>query len=238
MSKLSVVIITMNEESCLPLALDSLKKQTHVPEEVIVADANSMDRTREIAHNFGAMVVDGGLPGPGRNLGAARASGDYLLFLDADVVLHDPDFLKKALEEMVARNIDLGVPDVLPESEKKIDKIFHGVYNWYVRKLERIHPHAPGFCMFVKRTAHEAIGGFDKTVTFCEDHDYALRIHKAKLTFRVLSLGIPVSTRRFERDGHLNIAVKYLLAEIYIWIFGSIRNNLFNYTFGHEKKDK
>jgi len=237
MKTLSIIIPAYNEEATLPLLLDSISKQTLKPHEVIVADAKSQDKTREIAKEFGAIVVDGGMPGPGRNLGAARATGDYLLFLDADVVLHQRDFLEVALKEMIERKIDLGSPDVLPESNKRLDVILHKLYNWYVRKLEKIHPHAPGFCMLAKRSAHEAIEGFDEEVTFCEDHDYALRIKKAGLKFRFLSVGIPVSTRRFERDGHLNIAIKYILAEIYIWIFGSIKNNLFNYTFGHEDKE-
>jgi len=238
MKTISIVIPTYNEEDHLPAILSSIKNQTLQPEEVIVSDNHSTDKTREIAKSFGTVIVDGGLPGPGRNRGAEVASGDYILFLDADVILHDVDFLKKALLEMEDRKIDLGVPDVLPETDSFLEKTLHDFYNWYVRKLERIHPHAPGFCMLVKKEAHKAINGFDETVLFCEDHDYALRIKSADLKFRVLSFGVPVSTRRFSRDGHFRTSLKFVLAEIYIWIFGSIRNNLFNYTFGHAKKDE
>lgn len=238
MLTLSIVIPTYNEAVALPVLLKSISTQTLQPMEVIVADAKSTDRTREIAREFGAVVTDGGMPGSGRNLGAKIATGDYILFLDADVVLESPDFLERMLNETIARELDLGVPDVLPKSGKRLDIIFHKLYNWYVRKLERIHPHAPGFCMLAKRSAHEAINGFDESVKFCEDHDYSLRIKKAGLKFGVLSLGIPVSTRRFQRDGYVNVAVKYLLAEIYIWLLGPIRNNLFNYTFGHSGNKK
>ena len=238
MKTISIVIPTYNEEDHLPAILASIKKQTFQPEEVIVSDNNSTDKTPEIAEDFGAVLVKGGLPGPGRNRGAEGARGDYILFLDADVVLHDADFLKKAVLEMEDRKIDLGVPDVLPETDSFLEKTLHDFYNWYVRKLERIHPHAPGFCMMVKREAHEKIGGFDETVLFCEDHDYALRIKREGLVFRVLSFGVPVSTRRFSRDGHFRTSLKFVLAEIYIWTFGPIRNNFFQYTFGHAKNDK
>ncbi|KKW44831.1 MAG: Glycosyl transferase family 2 [Parcubacteria group bacterium GW2011_GWA2_56_7] len=233
----SIVIPTSNEEDELPKLLASVKTQTIRPERLVVADAFSTDRTRELAESWGALVVDGGMPGVGRNRGAEHVSSDLIVFLDADVILREPDFLERMVREMDERRIDLGTVDVLPESGKRLDRLFHAFYNRYVRLLERVHPHAPGFCMVVRRHVHEAVGGFDETVTFCEDHDYALRVSRAGYTFRFLSLGIPTSTRRLERDGHLSIAVKYILAEFHLWVLGPIRHRWFNYTFGH-KKDK
>ena len=76
--KVSVVIPTLNEERDLPVLLDSLKKQTFRDFEIIVGDAGSKDKTREIAESHGARVVQGGMPGVGRNRGAAVANGEYL----------------------------------------------------------------------------------------------------------------------------------------------------------------
>ncbi len=42
-----------------------------------------------------------------------------------------------------------------------------------------------------------------------------------------------MSIRRFDRDGRVNIAVKYLLAELHLAALGPIRHQMFNYTFGH-----
>ncbi|HRP68451.1 MAG TPA: glycosyltransferase, partial [Turneriella sp.] len=64
--KISVVIPALNEERDLPELLSSLKAQSFRNFEVIVADAGSKDKTREIAQEFGARVVDGGMPGVGR----------------------------------------------------------------------------------------------------------------------------------------------------------------------------
>ncbi|NBS41768.1 glycosyltransferase family 2 protein, partial [bacterium] len=98
---LTIVIPTKNEEADLPILLESIKKQTLQPKEVIVADANSTDRTREIAAAYGARVVEGGMPGPGRNRGAEAAKTDLILFLDADVELRDSEFLEKSVGEML-----------------------------------------------------------------------------------------------------------------------------------------
>ena len=94
MPKLSIIIPCKNEEEQLPKLLASIKRQTFTDYEIIVADAHSKDRTREIAESFGARVVEGGMPGPGRNKGALQAQGTHLLFLDADVTFLSHRYLE------------------------------------------------------------------------------------------------------------------------------------------------
>ncbi|MFH1712483.1 MAG: glycosyltransferase [Patescibacteria group bacterium] len=238
MPTLSVVIPTKNEEEFLPRLLRSIKQQSLQPKEVIVADANSDDRTREIAAAFGAKIVDGGMPGPGRNRGAEAASGDLIFFFDADVELKNENFLKTAVEEMAWRNLDVVTADVVPIEGNKYDDVSHQIYNTYVRLWGRFHPHTPGFCILVKKDLHQRIGGFDETVTFLEDHDYAYRSNKTGRFGFLSDAKIHVSTRRQERDGRFSMATKYLLAELHYFTLGPIRHNAFNYTFGYPKKQK
>ena len=73
--KLSIIIPTYNEEEYLHKLLDSIKSQSFSDYEIIVADANSKDNTREIAISYGCKVVNGGLPAIGRNNGAKVAEG-------------------------------------------------------------------------------------------------------------------------------------------------------------------
>ena len=77
----------LEEEEYLPKLLESIKSQDFTDYEIIVADAQSDDNTREIAKEYGCIVVEGGLPGPGRNRGAEVAQGEMLLFLDSDFSL-------------------------------------------------------------------------------------------------------------------------------------------------------
>ena len=86
---LSIIIPTYNEEEYLPVLLDSIKEQNFKDYEIIVADANSEDKTREIAEEYGCTVIEGGMPAVGRNNGAKIAKGEYLLFLDSDLKLTD-----------------------------------------------------------------------------------------------------------------------------------------------------
>jgi len=82
MRKLSVVIITLNEEANLPRCLESVKWA----DELVLIDSASTDRTLEIAREYGAVVhrPEWRGFGPAKREGVAKASGDWILSLDAD----------------------------------------------------------------------------------------------------------------------------------------------------------
>jgi glycosyltransferase involved in cell wall biosynthesis len=232
---ISIIIPTFNEEKYLPVLLKSLKNQTFKDFEVIVADNNSSDKTRLVAKSFGVKVVEGGLPAVGRNNGAKKAKGEWLLFLDADVVLPS-DFLEKAMAEIKKQNFYIASCLMKPLSDKKIDKLLHSAGNLYIKSLQKISPHAPGFCIFVKKEIHQLIGGFNEKMKMAEDHDYVLRASK-KAKFGILkNVLIPVSVRRLDKDGRLNISLKYLAVELHLALFGPVYSDVFNYKFGYLDK--
>ena len=89
LADLTVVIPVRNAERLLPACMESALRQR--PQEVIVVDGESSDRTVEIAREYGAMVVSDegrGLP-VARKLGAELAGTPYVALVDADVVLHE-----------------------------------------------------------------------------------------------------------------------------------------------------
>lgn len=233
---LSIVIPTYNEEEYLPYLLRSIQGQTYKDYEIIVSDNHSTDKTRAIAAEFGARIVDGGKVAEGRNNGAAAAKGENILFLDADVVLPDPWFLQMTVAEFEKRRLGAATCKVDPISEKKIDKVFHEIFNYYMTVTQETAPHAPGFCIFVRKEVHDKVGGFDPTIKLAEDMDYVDRIGKIDKFGILKTYKIPVSVRRFDRDGRMNIAVKFLLCELYMRTTGNVRTDIFKYTFGHPKK--
>ncbi|MDP9257800.1 MAG: glycosyltransferase family 2 protein, partial [Actinomycetota bacterium] len=86
---LSVVIPAFNAERTLGAVLEALAADPEGPDEVIVVDDCSTDRTAEIAAARGARVVEGtsvGYAGGARNRGWDAAAGDVVVFLDADAV--------------------------------------------------------------------------------------------------------------------------------------------------------
>ncbi len=235
MPRLSIVIPTKNEAHVLPRLLDSIRSQTFTDYELIVADAQSSDNTRNIAASYGARVVEGGMPGPGRNRGAAQASGEQLVFFDADIQLISARFLEDSLAEMERRKLDFATCKVKPLSRRPVDRALHEAYNVYVQMLEKINPHTAGFCIFVRRQVHESIYGFDETIVFCEDHDYAKRAHKAGYRFGLLrSSYIAVSVRRLDKDGRLAIALKFIYGELHLITKRSFKKMPFEYVMGGE----
>src|SRR5271165_4985787 len=125
---LSIVIPTFNEEDCLPLLLESIRTQSFSDYEIIIADNNSTDDTLLIARQYGATITTGGLPGAGRNAGASFATGELILFLDADVIL-PADFLKDIVNEFLYNGYGVDIWQIDPLSNKKIDYIMHEAYN-------------------------------------------------------------------------------------------------------------
>ncbi len=237
--KLSIIIPAKNEERLLPRLLKSIKIQTFDSYEVIVADAKSTDSTREVARSFGATVIDGDMPGPGRNLGAKVAEGEYLLFMDADAVMPSETFLLDTMNEIEAHDIDVATCRLKPISDNGFDVFMHGFYNKYISRTAGVRPHAPGSCIFAKRSVHEAIGGFDEEIVFAEDMEYVQRAYKLGYHFAVLrSQPVLVSVRRLDQDGRWNIAAKYVFGELYMMTKGPFRSMPFEYQFDHFGKKK
>ncbi len=221
MLSVSIVIPAKNEQQDLPFLLESIHRQTSVPYEVILADAASTDRTVEIAQAAGVRVVAGGLPGVGRNRGAAVATGDILLFLDAETVLVSSTFIADCVQEIVDRRLDMASCLMATSSKRMLDRVWFGGYNIYARLTERIHPHAQGACMFVRRSIHETLGGFDERVVLCEDTEYAQRAVRHGYRFaNVRAHKIYSSVRRMHREGYIRVAAKYMFMEAHLLLKG------------------
>ena len=101
--RLSIIIPARNEEHNLPTLLRSLAAQPLKPGEIIVVDDGSTDRTAELARQLGATVIPSQpLPDGWRgktwacHQGAQAATGELLLFLDADTWF-EPDGLARVL---------------------------------------------------------------------------------------------------------------------------------------------
>ncbi len=102
--KISIIIPTYNEEKVLIECLDSLSKQTLTDFEIIVVDDGSVDKTLQVLSelrikNYELRILKQNHKGAGaaRNLGAGKAKGEILVFVDADMTF-EKDFLKKLTE--------------------------------------------------------------------------------------------------------------------------------------------
>jgi len=228
---LTVIIPTLNESAYLPCLLDALCEQTRRVDEIIIADAGSTDGTAELAKNCGARVIPGGMPAVGRNAGAHAANGDYLLFLDADVV-PPPNFIAHLLAEFERKDYDIATCFIAALDENPLDWVICEGTNLYFWMTQPVSPHAPGFCILSKRVKHEALGGFDETLILSEDIDYARRAKRAGKFGILTSARIPVSMRRIGKEGLLGLGLKYAWCEMYAFAGKPVRKPPFTYEFG------
>lgn len=234
---LSIIIPTLNEEKYLPLSLKQIEKQNFDDNyEVIVADADSKDRTVEIARGFNCNIIKGGLPAKGRNEGAKIAKGDIFLFVDADNVYLPDDFLGNLLSEFRKRNLSVASFTICPDGNG-FDKLVYRAYNFWVKSTQRFFAFASN-AILIKRKIFEKIDGFDEEIKIGEDHDLVKRAAKIGRFGFIETEPVLTSIRRFERDGRFKTYLKYLLAGIYMLFFGPVKSDIFNYKFGYYKSKK
>ena len=232
--KISIIIPTYNEEEYLPKLLESIKSQDFTDYEIIVADAQSDDNTREIAKEYGCVVVEGGLPGPGRNRGAEVAQGEILLFLDSDLELTE-NYLSNVIEEFESEDLGIAITQMTPLSEKKRDKYLHDLANWFMIAVENIKPHGAGcYGIISKKELHDEVGGFDENLSFGEDTDYIERVAEIS-EFKVLrNARIGVSTRRLEEEGLYTLLKQYGKSTVNDFRGKRTSAEDLGYEFGHD----
>ncbi len=228
---LSIIIPTFNEELYLPRLLASITAQDYKDYEVIVADNNSRDRTRAVARAHGARVVSGGVPGVGRNRGAAAARGEYLLFVDADTVLPE-GFITKIMARFEKDFIDICVPWIRPiDGTNPIYRTIFQFSNTFFKLMEAIQPQGLGICILTTRRLHKRIGGFSEKVRVSEDFDY---INRASLVgrFRVYPhVFVFHSVRRYKAEGLGNLVQKQFKSG-FIYLFTGRPYDTEDYEFG------
>lgn len=230
---LSIIIPTINEEKCLPLLLKSIKKQDFNEDfEIIIADANSGDKTVEIAKKEGCKVIlsNGRLPAKEKNKGANFTRGDLFLFVDADIILPE-SFFKNALREFEERN--LGVVSFYLQSPNKIhNAIFSLLYNLPSKITEKFLPQAMN-SILVKKNIHQKIGGFDEEINIGEELDYVRKGAKIGKFGVLKSVKIFVSPRRFQQDGWFKTWLKYFLCQLHMIFLGPVKSDILKYKFNH-----
>lgn len=236
MVDISIIIPTKNEEKNLFYLLEDIKKQSWVNKnkvlnyEIIVADANSEDKTRFIAENYNAKIVEGGLPGVGRNNGARIAKGNIIFTIDADIRIKNSNFFVSAYNEFTKRGLDCAsvnnnplIPESLPLLKKEAIKLIFEISNIFIRIVQYSHnPRAVGTCMIFKKETFLKIGGFNEGTYFGEDSEIAKRIVTEGYSFGVLNPTIFIETgiRRVLKKG----IIKYCFDSIILDIYKNLKN--------------
>ncbi len=172
----SIIIPAKNEEKLLPKLLESIKKQTVKPQEIILADADSKDRTVEIAEGYRVEVIEsGGKPGIGRNRGAQRAITDIFFFMDADTYFLEKEDLYEIYRKFLKSNYDLASCYFKMSAKddglkSKITQLAFNSFKWFVnRKIGKFFKADFATFLIAKKDPFERVNGFDETLEYLED---------------------------------------------------------------------
>jgi glycosyltransferase involved in cell wall biosynthesis len=171
----SIIITTKNEEKNMKNILESLKNQTFKDFEVIVVDNNSSDKTKEISKEYGALVFNKGPERSAqRNYGVSKASGKYVLILDADMILK-PEVLEECVNKFKEdSNLKKITIKEIPMGESFWSKCKRLELEFY-SKNPKAKTHA---ARFFEKKVFEEFGGYDIDLTGPEDWDLPERISK------------------------------------------------------------
>ncbi len=216
--KISCVVPAYNEEKLLGRTLACIGESARAFEalgwgfELIVCDNNSTDRTAAVATECGARVVFEPVNqiGRARNRGAAAATGDWLVFVDAD---SEPsrELFESVAQEISSGRVLGGGSTVRMDREASLFGIW--VHGW--NAISRVCRWAAGSFIFCDTSAFRSIGGFSLELYASEEIDLSKRLkqvgrrsskafvilhrHPLKTSARKLDLYSGADIRRFLR---------------------------------------
>lgn len=173
MKKISIIIANYNYAQYLADAIHSALAQTYVNTEVIVIDDGSSDNSLEIASSFDVTVLSQKNLGvsAARNNAVMQASGDYVLFLDADDLLH-PDALDNLCKPLDRASDDIAYAYGQMEYFGYKDGFF-GSSPFDEKKLARSN-YICVTCL-IRKDRFLDIGGFDRSMKNREDWELFVR---------------------------------------------------------------
>jgi len=212
---ISIIIPTLNEESVIGDTIIKIRSKLTLPHEIIVSDGHSTDNTVAIAQQHADKVIahDGSFRqtiAQGRNAGAQAATGEFLVFLDADCFIQDPDvFFTQALGRFREKNLVAYTTNIMvaPEFATRTDNIMMPLTNLSCRLQTNVFKNgaARGEFQMMKRETFEQLGGYQAHLVVGEDIDMYNRLSKAGAIWFDPELVVYDRGRRAHKIGWLRL---------------------------------
>jgi len=203
LSKISIIIPTINEANNLPLLLSdlsSIQKEC----EIIIVDFGSKDKTIDIANIYGAKVFISKEMNRGLQLdiGAKSSKGEWLIFLHADTRLTH-DWFKKINSFLKGNKNSIYYFEFKINHKKIIYRVLEILVNFRSKFFKQPYGDQG---LIIHRTTYFKNNGFRK-IPLMEDVDFLRRLNKKK-DLKQLNLPIFISSRKWERTNIFLQAIK------------------------------
>jgi glycosyltransferase involved in cell wall biosynthesis len=242
MKKLSIVIITLNEEKRIWRILQNLRLQTFQDYEIIIVDSDSDDNTAKEAlkyqdqfEEFLFVNMEARGVSKGRNTWGKLAKYENILFLDADTLFSE-NFLKNFLWEIEKRKLESWTAQLSGTKTTYLYKLWFFIMNMGMKITQYFSPTWVWACLFAKKYVFDEIWGFDERINLCEDCEFLKRSKQNWFKFWVLKEKFYFDFRRLDQEGLYKTYFKYLRANFHRFTRGELINtNKYDYNFWHYK---
>lgn len=199
---LTIVIPCKNELKTIETTLALINAQNDIEGvRVIIADSSDDGTTYRLESrandDFNLTVIQGGLPAKARNNGAKRVKTTFVLFMDADIFILDPNLLRVAVKAMINSEIDL-LSTKVRTSNGKYNYVFKA-FDIIQRLVKPISPFCLGGFMLMRTSKFRELGGFDEDVLVAEDYLLSKKVKPSR--FKLLNKKIYTPPRRFDNKG-------------------------------------
>jgi len=203
LSKISIIIPTINEACNLPLLLSDLSS-IQKEGEIIIVDSGSEDKTIDVANIYGAKVFISEERNRGLQLdiGAKNSKGEWLIFLHADTRLTH-DWFKKINSFLKGNKNSIYYFEFKINHKKIIYRVLEILVNFRSKFFKQPYGDQG---LIIHRTTYFKNNGFRK-IPLMEDVDFLRRINK-KTDLKQLNLPIFISPRKWERTNIFLQAIK------------------------------
>jgi GT2 family glycosyltransferase len=199
----SVILPNYNHATSLPHSLQALREQTYPEVEILFVDDCSTDDSVRVARAFGVAVLstpDNRGPAAARNLGAAHARGDILMFVDSDVALAS-DTIERAVELVTADPNAGAVCGMLDDTPLVRDSLVQEcrclqAHYWRISSAGVVSFLFTAICAMRSEVFAE-IGPFDERLRQTEEVEYGQRMSQR---YEIL---LTPALRGRHRDDHL-----------------------------------
>jgi glycosyltransferase involved in cell wall biosynthesis len=238
----SIIIPCLNEEHFLSNLLTNLNSQNFSDFEVIVVDGNSKDKTTEVVTNFKSKyplrLISTKIPGVSfaRNLGAKNATGQVLIFFDADTQIPS-NYLQKIAHTFKYEHPHFLTTYIKVNSQKPSEKMFASLNNliFEAGKVFKV-PFSSGAMQAVEKKAFFKVGGYDKKTKFGEDSQLFQKLHQHHYKFMVLRTPRYIfSLRRFRSEGAIKSLIQYLQLNLNVFLNGHHSPPKISYEMGGKR---
>jgi len=209
--KLSFVIPAWNEEKLIGKTIEAIQQSSSKYDfEIIVADDASTDRTAEIARELGSRVLkcNNRQIGPTRNDGASVATGEILIFVDADTIVSEV-IICETVDAINSGAVAGGSFPTFDGEVPLLAKIFTSI----LRITFRILRVAAGAYMFCTRECFEGAGGFNPKFFAAEEVHLSNKLHKFG-KYKTIDSRVVTSGRKFHTHSTFEILTTLFLVSI------------------------